>query len=122
MENMIQEYYLLNPRQISDLHLHDQSLKRINISLSLRKIDLEFQIFDDIKKKYEVFEISFQEVEQINFEGINFILSESIEIYSCDVILIDDNKFQIKFIFLLGFGQPSMSFHFEFKHCYYKSL
>jgi|GEM_PF-5715380 hypothetical protein len=92
-------------KELEKLELHDANVLQLNIDLSNKTITISFEILNQHKS------LIFQNFENLKYSGIESI--NELEINTVNFKYLD-GIYDGEFIFLIGFGLPSVTLSFKF--------
>ncbi|MGK4568127.1 hypothetical protein [Flavobacterium sp. 3HN19-14] len=91
---------------LNSLELHDANVEKLDIDFSQKTLRIKVEILNNKKT------LTFKDIRNLQLKG-NHKMNE-LEISTVN-FMFDNEIFTVEFVFLLGFGLPSITLNFKFK-------
>lgn len=110
-----------NLKKLKEYVFHDIDIKNLNIDIEEKELKLTiFEFIEDLKD-YKTVEFTFTKITNLKINECLFNSDSFLEIYSSELIEINDEKmFYIDFNLNNGSYQPSSNINFKFEKVFVK--
>lgn len=111
-----------NFKKLQEYVFHDIDINDLNINIEKKELKLSVFEFVENLNDYKIVEFTFTKITNLKISECLFHSDSILEIYSSELIEINEKIFYIDFNLVNGFNQPSSNLSFNFEEVIIKDL
>ena len=111
-----------NLKKLKEYVFHDVDIKGLTIDFEEKKLKLSiFEVVENLND-YKIVEFTFTNITNLKMSECLFYSDSILEIYSSELIEINEKVFYIDFNLVNGFHQPSSNINFRFEKVMFRDF
>jgi len=111
-----------NLKKLKEYVFHDVDIKGLNIDFEEKELKLSiFEVVEDLND-YKIVEFTFRNITNLKMSECLFNSDSNLEIYSAEIIEINEKVFHVDFNLVNGLHQSSSNISFNFEEVIIKDL